>query len=147
MRCHERQANKYDCGGAEHSRSAVPTADRAVRLHARMDGRMASGLDIDSGRSQRMGHAEDGSDEAGMPRLRSWVRWAPDGLRVSAQRLPDEGVMSADATKTTRNPGFDGMDARRRGEPVEACPYEPGSQRTAWEIGRASCRERVSSPV
>ena len=40
-----------------------------------------------------------------------------------------------DQTQTTRNPGFDGMDARRRGEPVEACPYEPGPQRTAWVVG------------
>ena len=43
--------------------------------------------------------------------------------------------MSDQPTQPTRNPGFDGMDARRRGEPVEACPYEPGPQRTAWVVG------------
>jgi ribosome modulation factor len=41
--------------------------------------------------------------------------------------------------KTTRspgaNPGFDGMDARRAGLPCDACPYEPGPQRTAWVAG------------
>lgn len=34
------------------------------------------------------------------------------------------------------NPGFDGMDAKRAGLSVEACPYqEPGPQRTAWVVG------------
>lgn len=33
------------------------------------------------------------------------------------------------------NPGFDGMDAKRNGLPVEACPYEPGPQRMAWVVG------------
>jgi ribosome modulation factor len=35
----------------------------------------------------------------------------------------------------TRSPGWAGMDARRDGKPVEACPYEPGPQRTAWVVG------------
>lgn len=35
-----------------------------------------------------------------------------------------------------RNPGFDGMDARQSGQPVDACPYSgPGPQRTAWIVG------------
>jgi ribosome modulation factor len=41
----------------------------------------------------------------------------------------------SETTMATTNPGFDGMDARRRGEPVEACPYQPGPQRTAWVVG------------
>lgn len=36
---------------------------------------------------------------------------------------------------TPRNPAFAGMDARDAGLPVEACPYEPSPQRTAWVIG------------
>lgn len=38
-------------------------------------------------------------------------------------------------TKRVINPGFDGMDARRAGLPVDACPYEPSPQRTAWVVG------------
>lgn len=33
------------------------------------------------------------------------------------------------------NPGFDGMDAKRAGLPVDACPYGPSPQRTAWVVG------------
>ena len=46
--------------------------------------------------------------------------------------------MSSDTpTPTTRpiNPGFDGMDAKARGEPVDVCPYPPGPARTAWVTG------------
>lgn len=35
----------------------------------------------------------------------------------------------------TVNPGFQGMDAKRDGLPVDACPYEPGPDRTAWVVG------------
>lgn len=42
----------------------------------------------------------------------------------------------ADKPQTApKNPGFEGMDAKARGEPAEACPYEPGPQRTAWVTG------------
>jgi len=41
------------------------------------------------------------------------------------------GVMRAGGL----NPGFDGMDARRAGLPVDACPYDPGPLRTAWVTG------------
>lgn len=44
--------------------------------------------------------------------------------------------MSSDVHKTTQaNPGFDGMDARERGLSVDACPYPPSPQRTAWVVG------------
>lgn len=48
--------------------------------------------------------------------------------------------MTNNQTRVSQNtaastPGFDGMDARRRDEPIEACPYEPSPQRTAWVVG------------
>lgn len=46
--------------------------------------------------------------------------------------------MADDPNTTTTpsvNPGFDGMDARRAGLTVDACPYDPSPQRTAWIIG------------
>lgn len=33
------------------------------------------------------------------------------------------------------NPGFDGMRAKDAGLPVDACPYDPSPQRTAWVVG------------
>lgn len=36
--------------------------------------------------------------------------------------------------KTTA-PAWEGAKARRDGKPVDACPYEPGPQRTAWVTG------------
>jgi ribosome modulation factor len=47
--------------------------------------------------------------------------------------------VNAVSTKPTteRNPGFEGMDARRKGLPLDACPYPhaPSPQRTAWVVG------------
>lgn len=41
----------------------------------------------------------------------------------------------AEKQTSQRNPGSEGMRARRAGLPAEACPYEPGPQRTAWITG------------
>lgn len=50
-------------------------------------------------------------------------------------------------TTERRNPGFEGMDARRAGLPCEACPYEPSPQRTAWVTGwYIAAPEKASAP-
>jgi ribosome modulation factor len=44
--------------------------------------------------------------------------------------------MPNDPRQTTpKNPGWEGMAARERGDPVDTCPYDPGPQRTAWVTG------------
>lgn len=40
-----------------------------------------------------------------------------------------------DPQTPSRSPGFEGMDAKWNGLPVDACPYKPGPQRIAWVTG------------
>lgn len=51
--------------------------------------------------------------------------------RAEAER----NELAEQAAAIQRSPAFDGMAARDRGELVDACPHEPGPQRTAWVIG------------
>jgi ribosome modulation factor len=69
-----------------------------------------------------------------------------EGLGDVGDEISGEGVMSTKRSDTA-NPGFDGMRAKEAGLPVDACPYEPSPQRTAWVTGWwiANKREDVTN--
>ena len=66
--------------------------------------------------------------------LRRELQRAEEG-RDAALGLARRFLPICSTAPRTINPGFDGMDARRKGLSVDACPYDPGPQRTAWVVG------------